>query len=70
MLVITRKANELIRIGEHIQIKVISISGNRVKLGIQAPPHVSVVRDEIAEQREQQTISIQDYIDRREKIPA
>lgn len=47
MLVITRKTNEEIRIGDEIVLKVISNSNGRVKLGIEAPKHVRVVRSEI-----------------------
>lgn len=44
MLVLTRKLTEEIAINGHIKIKVLSIQGNRVKLGIDAPEEVSIVR--------------------------
>lgn len=44
MLVLARRKEETIRIGDDIQIMVISISGSQVKLGIDAPADVSVVR--------------------------
>jgi carbon storage regulator len=47
MLVIRRRAGESIVIGEGIEIQVIEISGTRVKLGIQAPRQVPVVRKEV-----------------------
>ncbi|NIL98811.1 MAG: carbon storage regulator [Planctomycetales bacterium] len=47
MLVLSRKRNQAIQVGEDIVITVVSIQGNRVKLGIQAPQHVSVVRQEL-----------------------
>lgn len=47
MLVLTRKPGEKIRIGEDIEITVISISGNRVKLGIDAPSEVGIRRSEV-----------------------
>lgn len=49
MLVLSRKKNEVIRIGENITIKVVEMKGGQVKLGIEAPRHVSVVRDELFE---------------------
>lgn len=49
MLVLTRKRNETIVIGDHIRITVILVSGDRVRLGVEAPPEVSVHRLEIHE---------------------
>ena len=48
MLVITRKANEEIVIGDNIVLKVISNGNGRVKLGIEAPKHIRIARGEIA----------------------
>jgi carbon storage regulator len=50
MLVLTRKSGEAIQIGDDISIKVSEISGNRVKLCIDAPQIVRILRAEIAEQ--------------------
>lgn len=47
MLVLSRKSNEEIIIGSDIHVKVLEISGNRVRLGISAPNHVPVLRQEI-----------------------
>lgn len=44
MLVVSRKAGELIRIGDEITIVVIHSEGSRVRIGIQAPQEVSVIR--------------------------
>jgi carbon storage regulator len=49
MLVLTRKSNESIKIGTEIEIKVIEIRGNAVRLGISAPLEISVHRKEIYE---------------------
>ena len=49
MLVLTRKKNEMIQIGEAIVIKVISTGRGKVKLGIDAPANVRVLRAELAE---------------------
>jgi carbon storage regulator len=46
MLVLTRKANQAIQIGPDIRVTVTRIEGDRVKLGIEAPPDVRVVRDD------------------------
>jgi carbon storage regulator len=47
MLVLTRKLNEAIQIGDDIEITVIAISGDQVKLGINAPKHVEIHRKEV-----------------------
>ena len=47
MLVLSRKENEAIRIGDDIEIYVASIEGNRVRLGFSAPREVSIVRSEL-----------------------
>ena len=51
MLVLARRENERIRIGDDIEIVVVSIRGNSVRLGIKAPSSVPVHREEIYEQR-------------------
>ena len=47
MLVLTRRPGESLRIGDGIEIHVIRIEGDRVVLGIAAPPDVNVVRTEL-----------------------
>ncbi|HEX2768659.1 MAG TPA: carbon storage regulator CsrA [Geobacteraceae bacterium] len=47
MLVLTRKVGEEILIGDQIKIKVIEISGNKVRLGIDAPATLRIYREEI-----------------------
>ena len=47
MLVLTRKRLETIRIGDDITIQVIQTGRGRVKLGIQAPAHLRVLRGEL-----------------------
>ncbi|MBW2610118.1 MAG: carbon storage regulator CsrA [Deltaproteobacteria bacterium] len=49
MLVLTRKAEESITIGNHITVSVLEIRGNQVKLGIKAPKDIPINRTEIYE---------------------
>ena len=49
MLVLSRKVDESIVIGDNITIKVISVEKGVVKLGIDAPKNVSIVRNELLE---------------------
>lgn len=47
MLVLSRKKNESIMIGDTIEIKIISVDGDQVRLGIEAPRNLDVYRKEI-----------------------
>jgi carbon storage regulator len=47
MLVLTRKSNQSIMIGDDIEISVLSVVGEKVRIGIQAPADVPVFRTEI-----------------------
>ncbi|WP_067727097.1 carbon storage regulator CsrA [Oceanobacillus damuensis] len=47
MLVLTRKKNEAIQLGEDIEITVLAIEGDQVKIGINAPKSVDIYRKEI-----------------------
>lgn len=47
MLVLSRKVGEEIVIGGNIRVTVVSMSGNRVKLGFTAPGHTSIHRAEV-----------------------
>lgn len=54
MLVLSRKVSEKIMVGDSIQIKVISVDGDQVKLGIEAPQNVSIYREEVYETLQQE----------------
>jgi carbon storage regulator len=47
MLVLTRKPNQSIMIGDNVEVTVVSVIGEKVRLGIQAPTEVPVHRKEI-----------------------
>ena len=47
MLVLTRKSNQSIMIGDEIEVSVLSIMGEKVRIGIQAPRDVPVFRKEV-----------------------
>ena len=50
MLVVSRKVGERILIGEQICVTVIKVGSGGVRIGIQAPKEMAVVREELAEQ--------------------
>ncbi len=47
MLVLSRKVGERIQIGTNITVTVVRLADGAVRLGIEAPPHVSIVRQEL-----------------------
>jgi len=47
MLVITRKADESLLIADNIEVTVLEISGDRVKLGVSAPRDITIIRYEL-----------------------
>jgi len=47
MLILTRKKNETIQIGDQVAIKIIRVSGNKVRLGVIAPKETRVLRIEL-----------------------
>jgi len=47
MLILTRRVNEALKIGDEVSITVLEIKGNQVRLGVKAPRSVSVHREEI-----------------------
>jgi carbon storage regulator len=54
MLVLTRKTNQNIMIGDDIEVSVLSIMGGKVRIGVQAPQNVPVLRKELYVDRERE----------------
>jgi carbon storage regulator len=49
MLILTRRVGETVMIGDDVTITVLGVKGNQVRVGINAPKHVAVHREEIYE---------------------
>ena len=47
MLVLTRKSNQSIMIGDDVEVSILSVMGDKVRIGIQAPQEIPVFRTEI-----------------------
>ncbi|MDI9608406.1 MAG: carbon storage regulator CsrA [Atribacterota bacterium] len=47
MLVVTRRIDQSIRIGNNIEIKILGIEKGKVKVGVSAPPDIPVYREEL-----------------------
>ena len=52
MLVLSRKPGEQLKIGDDVTIAIIAVKGNQVRIGINAPAHITVDRMEIAQRKE------------------
>jgi carbon storage regulator len=59
MLILTRRVGESVMIGDDVTITVLGVKGNQVRVGINAPKHVAVHREEIYERikREQHLVA-------------
>jgi len=47
MLVLSRKSNETIKIGDDIEIRILEVKGDTVRIGIEAPKSVEILRGEL-----------------------
>ncbi|MFQ3587745.1 MAG: carbon storage regulator CsrA [Fimbriimonadaceae bacterium] len=56
MLVLTRKVHQSIVIGDDVEVVVLEVRGEQVRLGIRAPKHVTVHRKEIYDQIRQENV--------------
>ena len=52
MLILTRRAGESLRIADGIVVTIVETKGNQVRVGIEAPQDVTVLREELAERQE------------------
>jgi carbon storage regulator len=51
MLILSRRPNESLRIAGNVIITVVGFSGNQIRLGITAPPHVTIDREEVHQRK-------------------
>ena len=62
MLVLTRKPGQSIMIGDGVEIQVLAVAGEKVRLGITAPRDVSIFRNEVYERIESEAASRDDEL--------
>lgn len=55
MLILTRRVGETVMIGDDVAVTVLRVKGNQVRIGVNAPKHVSVQREEIFERMKLET---------------
>jgi carbon storage regulator len=71
MLVLTRKSNQSIMIGDDIEVSVLAIMGEKVRIGIQAPRDIPVFRKEVyLEIQQERGVGESDSRDAREEVDA
>lgn len=58
MLVLSRKVGERILIGDNISVTVVRVSGGGVRLGVEAPPNMAVVRQELKDRMDAEHTSV------------
>ena len=52
MLILTRRVNESLLIGDDVTVTILGVKGNQVRIGVDAPRDVSVQRDELSNRNE------------------
>jgi carbon storage regulator len=57
MLILSRRLNECIMIGDEVEISVMDIKGDQIKLGIQAPRSIKIYRKEVYQAIQQENIA-------------
>ena len=55
MLIFTRNVHQVVTIGDDIKVKVLGMKGNQVRLGITAPKHIPVHREEVYDRIKHET---------------
>jgi carbon storage regulator len=62
MLVLTRKPGQSIMIGDGVEVQVLSVAGEKVRLGINAPRDVAIFRHEVYERIERENSRTDDAV--------
>jgi carbon storage regulator len=70
MLVLTRKSNQSIMIGDEIEVSVLAIMGEKVRIGIQAPRDIPVFRKEVYLEIQQEQVAQSGKGGAREEVDA
>ena len=69
MLVLTRRPDEAIVMGDGIVVTILAVEGDRVKIGIKAPPHVTVLRQELCDAVREQNLAAARFAAQPEAAP-
>ena len=69
MLILTRRIGESVIINEDITVTVLGIKGNQIRVGIEAPRHVSVHREEIYQRMKKEELEEEEEEEEEEATP-
>ncbi|NOZ87053.1 MAG: carbon storage regulator CsrA [Deltaproteobacteria bacterium] len=69
MLVVTRKVRESLNLGDDISVTIISVRGNTVKLGVEAPRNVQILRGELLEKVKSENLEALTVARTQDKLP-
>jgi len=61
MLILTRKLGETIRIADEIKVTFLEIKGKQIRIGIDAPKHIAIHREEVYQMIQKQNILAAEY---------
>ena len=60
MLILTRRIGETLKIGDNIEVTILSLKGNQIRIGVNAPKDVEVHRSEVYERIQKERGNIKD----------
>ncbi len=64
MLILSRRESESVHLGDDIVLTIVRVSGEKVRIGIEAPPHIKVLRNELEIE-----VDIKQPVEPSEKVP-
>jgi len=67
MLILSRKLNETIRIGNDITVTILEVTGSRIRVGIDAPSEVAVHREEVYQAISRENVTAAGYSESRDE---
>jgi carbon storage regulator len=68
MLILTRRYNESLKIGDDVTVTILGVRGSQVRIGVQAPKHIAVHRDEIYQRIQRARERPEDELERAESV--
>ncbi len=70
MLILTRRVGETLKVGNDVDVTVLGVKGNQIRLGIKAPKNVAVHREEIFERIQREAEAEAEAVSKKAAAPA